>query len=68
MTIYAIGLYAYRVDILNKLVAFPVTHYEKLERLEQLRAWPSTDVAVSDFSIPPGVDTPEDLEAVISIG
>ena len=65
-----IGLYAYRVDILNKLTAFPTTHYEKLERLEQLRALAfgiKIYVAVSDFSIPPGIDTPEDLEAVISL-
>lgn len=65
-----IGLYAYRVDILNKLTAFPVTHYEKLERLEQLRALAfgiEIYVAVSDFSIPPGIDTPEDLEAVIAL-
>ena len=65
-----IGLYAYRVDILNKLTAFPVTHYEKLERLEQLRALAfgiRIYVAVSDFSIPPGIDTPEDLEAVVSL-
>ena len=64
-----IGLYAYRVDILNKLIAFPVTHYEKLERLEQLRALAfgiRIYVAVSDFNIPPGIDTPEDLEAVVS--
>ena len=65
-----IGLYAYRVDILNKLTAFPVTHYENLERLEQLRALAfgiRIYVAVSDFSIPPGIDTPEDLEAVVSL-
>jgi len=65
-----IGLYAYRVDILNKLIAFPVSHYEKLERLEQLRALAlgiRIYVAVSDFSIPPGVDTPEDLEAIVSL-
>ena len=65
-----IGLYAYRVDILNKLTAFPVTHYEKLERLEQLRALAfgiRIYVAVSDFNIPPGIDTPEDLEAVVAL-
>ena len=65
-----IGLYAYRVDILNKLTALPITHYEKQERLEQLRALAfgmRIYVAVSDFSIPPGVDTPDDLEAVNSL-
>ena len=65
-----IGLYAYRVDILNKLTAFPIAHYEKLERLEQLRALAfgiKIYVAVSDFSIPPGIDTPEDLEAIIAL-
>ena len=65
-----IGLYAYRVDILNKLTAFPATHYEKLERLEQLRALAfgiRIYVSVSDFSIPPGIDTPEDLEAVVAL-
>ena len=65
-----IGLYAYRVDILNKLTAFPIAQYEQLERLEQLRALAfgiKIYVAVSDFSIPPGIDTLEDLEAVIAL-
>ncbi len=62
-----IGLYAYRVNALNKFVAFPASIYEKSEKLEQLRALDfglKIHVTVTDFNIPPGVDTPTDLDAV----
>ena len=62
-----VGLYAYRVDALDKFVNFPVSMYEESEKLEQLRALEfgiKVHVAVCDFNIPPGVDTPADLDAV----
>lgn len=62
-----VGLYAYRVDALDKFVSLPVSKYEESEKLEQLRALEfgiKVHVAVCDFNIPPGVDTPEDLNAV----
>lgn len=62
-----IGIYAYRVAVLNQFVKWPVSNLEKQERLEQLRALfndVAIHVAVSDLQIPPGVDTQHDLEAV----
>ena len=62
-----VGLYAYRVDALDKFVSLPASKYEESEKLEQLRALEfgiKVHVAVCDFNIPPGVDTPEDLNAV----
>ena len=61
------GIYAYRVGFLRKFAALPVSPLEKTEALEQLRAlWHGhrIAVAVSKEDIPPGVDTPQDLEAV----
>ena len=62
-----VGLYAYRVDAINKLINFRVSVYEESEKLEQLRALEfgiKIHVTVCDFNIPPGVDTLTDLEAV----
>lgn len=62
-----IGLYAYRVAVLNEFVSWPAADLEVSEKLEQLRAL-SNDVfihvAISEHRIPPGVDTEKDLEAV----
>ncbi len=62
-----IGLYAYRVAILNQFVTWPAADLEVSEKLEQLRAL-SNDVfihvAQSEHRIPAGVDTEKDLEAV----
>jgi 3-deoxy-manno-octulosonate cytidylyltransferase (CMP-KDO synthetase) len=62
-----IGLYGYRLDILNQLVELPQSNLEKMESLEQLR-WVekgySIMTAVSNISALP-VDTPEDLEKVL---
>ena len=61
------GIYGYRVGFLKKFAALPVSPLEKTEALEQLRAlWHGhrIAVAVSKEDIPPGVDTPQDLEAV----
>jgi 3-deoxy-manno-octulosonate cytidylyltransferase (CMP-KDO synthetase) len=61
------GIYAYRVDYLKRFAALPPAPLERTEALEQLRAlWHGhrIAVAVSETEIPPGVDTPQDLEAV----
>ncbi|PCJ22812.1 MAG: 3-deoxy-manno-octulosonate cytidylyltransferase [SAR86 cluster bacterium] len=62
-----IGIYAYRVSILNQFVQWPPSELELLEKLEQLRALDNgitIHVAVSSETIPPGVDTQRDLELV----
>jgi 3-deoxy-manno-octulosonate cytidylyltransferase (CMP-KDO synthetase) len=62
-----IGIYAYRCAFLRDYPALPVPAIERFEALEQLRAlWHGhrISVAVTDKSPEPGVDTPEDLEAV----
>jgi 3-deoxy-manno-octulosonate cytidylyltransferase (CMP-KDO synthetase) len=62
-----IGIYAYRVDFLARYAELVPSPLEKVEALEQLRVlWHGfrIAVAVSDEEAPPGVDTPQDLEAV----
>lgn len=62
-----IGLYAYRVAILDQFVSWPAADLEVSEKLEQLRALNNDvfiHVAQSDYRIPAGVDTEKDLEAV----
>lgn len=64
-----VGIYAYRVAVLNDFVSWPVTALELDEKLEQLRALyngVAIHVAISHLRIPPGVDTERDLEAVRS--
>jgi len=61
-----IGLYAYQRDALERFVKLPPSPLEQRERLEQLRALEGgmrIDVAIVG-TVPLGVDTPEDLEAV----
>ena len=61
------GIYAYRVAFLRRYAALEPAPLEKAEALEQLRAlWHGHRIAVvvSETDIPPGVDTPQDLEAV----
>ncbi|KEA61992.1 3-deoxy-manno-octulosonate cytidylyltransferase [Marinobacterium lacunae] len=60
-----IGLYAYRVKLLNDFVAWPAASVEQTECLEQLRAlYNGAGIHVEEaLEAPPtGVDTPEDLE------
>lgn len=60
-----IGIYAYRVKLLNDFVKWPPAPLEETECLEQLRAmWNGAriHVAAADEQPPAGVDTPEDLE------
>lgn len=61
------GIYGYRVSFLKRFSKLGISPLEKAEALEQLRAlWHGyrIAVAVSETEIPPGVDTPQDLEAV----
>jgi len=61
------GIYGYRVGFLKKYSRLEPAPLEKAEALEQLRVlWHGfrIAVAVSETEIPPGVDTPQDLEAV----
>ena len=61
------GIYGYRAGFLRRFSTLEMPLIEKAEALEQLRAlWHGhrIAVAVSRAAIPPGVDTPRDLEAV----
>lgn len=62
-----LGIYAYRVKFLHAYVNWPACALEQLESLEQLRALYNgvrIHVDVAECELPPGVDTPEDLERV----
>lgn len=62
-----IGLYAYRVGFLKAYPALSRPAIEQFESLEQLRAlWHGYRIVVVSTAapLPPGVDTPEDLEKV----
>jgi 3-deoxy-manno-octulosonate cytidylyltransferase (CMP-KDO synthetase) len=62
-----VGIYAYRFSFLQKYSSLAVSPLEQAEALEQLRAlWHGFRivVSVSDTAAPPGVDTPQDLDAV----
>ncbi len=64
------GIYGYRVAFLKKYSRLKASPLEKVEALEQLRVlWHGyrIAVAISETEIPPGVDTPQDLEAVRKI-
>ena len=61
------GIYAYRVGFLKRFSMLEPSPLELTEALEQLRVlWHGHRIAValSEMEIPPGVDTPSDLEAV----
>ncbi len=63
-----IGIYAYRVALLHRFVSWPVAPLEALESLEQLRFMYQgikIHVAPALVDVPGGVDTEEDLQAVI---
>jgi len=62
-----VGLYAYRAAFLQRFRQMSPAPIELAEKLEQLRAlWHGSRIAVVrlDCALPPGVDTPEDLERV----
>ena len=61
------GIYAYRGGFLQRFARLEPAPLERTESLEQLRAlWHGHRIAVAVHAgeIPPGVDTPQDLEAV----
>jgi len=70
-TYYAhLGLYAYRSDVLEKVVKLPASALEQSEMLEQLR-WLEHGITIqTDITDLPsiGVDTPEDLERITRAG
>jgi len=60
-----IGIYAYRVSLLNEFVGWDMAPIEALESLEQLRVlWNGHRIHVAPAveNVPGGVETPEDLE------
>ncbi|MBT6579964.1 MAG: hypothetical protein HOO01_06795, partial [Cellvibrionales bacterium] len=62
-----IGIYAYRVDVLNQFVAWPMSPGEQAESLEQLRALDNgVEIHCEEacVSLPSGIDTIDDLERV----
>lgn len=62
-----IGIYAYRVSLLQQFVTWPVSALERTEKLEQLRAMENgaeIRIAQACAAIPAGVDTAADLDRV----
>ena len=62
-----LGIYAYRMDFLTKYTAWRESAYERLEKLEQLRAlyYGATIQLARAQSVPPlGVDSPADIQMV----
>ncbi|CAM4397546.1 3-deoxy-manno-octulosonate cytidylyltransferase [Acinetobacter dispersus] len=60
-----LGLYAYRVKLLQEYVTWEQGQLEKLESLEQLRVLENGHriaIAVTEVNLPPGVDTQADLD------
>jgi 3-deoxy-manno-octulosonate cytidylyltransferase (CMP-KDO synthetase) len=59
-----IGIYAYRVALLNRFVTWPQAMLEKIESLEQLRVLANGEaihIAEACAQVPGGVDTEADL-------
>ncbi len=60
-----IGIYAYRMELLDRYVHWPRADLEVTERLEQLRALArgvKIHVATTQETFPPGIDTMHDLD------
>ncbi|PKM22048.1 MAG: 3-deoxy-manno-octulosonate cytidylyltransferase [Gammaproteobacteria bacterium HGW-Gammaproteobacteria-14] len=62
-----IGIYGYRVGLLNQFVRWPAAELERIESLEQLRAMANgvaIHVAPAIAPVPGGIDTDADLQRV----
>ncbi len=62
-----IGIYAYRVSLLNQFVKWPVAALEAVECLEQLRILANggkIHISEAIETVPGGIDTLEDLERI----
>lgn len=60
-----LGLYAYRVKLLQEYVTWDMGVLEQLESLEQLRVLENGHriaIAIAEANLPPGVDTQADLD------
>ena len=65
-----VGIYAYRVGFLKRYASLAPSPLEAAEQLEQLRVlWHGYRIAavIEEGAIPPGVDTPADLQAVLKL-
>lgn len=65
-----IGIYGYRVSLLNEFVSWQTGQLEQIEKLEQLRMMERgirINVAKSVKTIPPGIDTASDLERTLAV-
>ena len=65
-----IGIYAYRVSLLNEYITWDESELEQIEKLEQLRALShgiNIYIGISKRPIPPGVDTEQDLRRVVEV-
>lgn len=67
------GLYGYRIDVLEKFVTLPQGRYEIMEGLEQLRllengiSIQTVSIDIEHQELQGGVDSPEDIERVEAI-
>jgi len=60
-----LGLYAYRVKLLQEYVSWDMGVLEQLESLEQLRVLENGHriaIDIAQVNLPPGVDTQADLD------
>ena len=65
-----VGIYAYRAEFLKRYASLAPSPLEATEQLEQLRVlWHGYRIAtvIEEGRIPPGVDTPADLQAVLKL-
>jgi 3-deoxy-manno-octulosonate cytidylyltransferase (CMP-KDO synthetase) len=62
-----IGIYAYRVSLLNRFVGWSPAPLEKIESLEQLRVlWNGETIHIAEalVAVPGGIDTEDDLNRI----
>lgn len=65
-----IGIYAYRVGLLNRFVTWPPAPLEDLEKLEQLRVlWQGEKIHMAPalVPVPGGVDTADDIPRILAV-